>query len=667
MLTSFARLWNRRGERKAQPIRKRTPPTKKKPTTRPTLEALEDRLVPTVAFTPKFGGETYTGSNNGMQNPDVYLIFEGNWSQANENTVIASLQNILNGPYLSGLKQYGSDGHATYAGSWNATTSLSGNPSTTALQAFLQKEIAAHPRNEPGISDTQHAPIYVVLTDPTSSGTGVNNGYNQDGRYKTTINGNDYTVDMHMIWLGTGKYSGETNAQWKDVITHLLSHELVETLSDPTGSANITAPKNLPTSLIPTDSKGNLLTRGQIGDYEPDSTTTKYGYRLNGDWVAAYWSKNDQAFIVPDGNTQTFNLQPIWNSSNIFNGQYNLFVNGDQRGSNYNDTITIDQTSSGGVRVNLNGETATFNPTDPLTNAATIKAINVNTGGGTNQVNVAAVPVGVTLNVNSGSLGQQASNDTVTIGSGGSLAGIAGTVNVANASGKTQLIVEDTNDTSGRSVQVTNNAVKFAGLAQVNYTGASPNASGVMLGVTSLVVDGGSGNNTFTVSSTAVNTPLTLNTGPFASRGTNNVYINGSSSAVSVESYGNDFVSVGNAGSLAGIGGPVNVSNGSGQDTLVIDDSNDSRGRSIDISSNAVKFAAAGSEPAVTINYTPNQKNSNGQMVGIKQLTIWDAKAANQVQVDSVGANTDTIIEADTRDTLTGAAAGKVKFNRYRT
>lgn len=45
MLMSFARFWNRRSERKAQPVRKHATPTKKKPTTRPTLEALEDRMV----------------------------------------------------------------------------------------------------------------------------------------------------------------------------------------------------------------------------------------------------------------------------------------------------------------------------------------------------------------------------------------------------------------------------------------------------------------------------------------------------------------------------------------------------------------------------------------------------------------------------------------------
>jgi hypothetical protein len=183
--------------------------------------------------------------------------------------------------------------------------------------------------------------------------------------------------------------------------------------------------------------------------------------------------------------------------------------------------------------------------------------------------------------------------------------------------------------------------------------------------VTSLVVDGGSGSNIFTVSGTAANTPLTLNTGPFGSSGSNDVYIDGSSSAVSVQSAGNDNVYVGSANhSLASIGGPVNVSNWSGQDRLEIDDSSDSA-RSINITSNAVEFAATGSEPAVTINYSPAQTNSsNGQMVGVNQLEIDDAHAANQIEVDSVGPNTTTSIYGDTQDTLTGPAAGQVQMYR---
>jgi hypothetical protein len=658
MLTSFTRFWNRRGEQKAQPIRKRATPTKKKSPTRPTLEALEDRLVPTIAFTPQLGTPTVTSSSSAnalsLHSPPVVLIFTGNsWSEFNKENVTNVVKDIINSPYLSKLTQYGYQGTATYAALHEdtATPKLDapgGNtPKATTLVTFVNNEIANNPSWVPATSssDAQQQPIYVVVSDPADSNGSY--GYN-------TPDGSS----AHVIYVGTtSNSSGWVNL---DSFTSLFSHELAEsiapyiTVSDP-GKTNGNG--------FNSSGQPNPL---QIGDGEPDNgpTNSYYDFRLgSGELVQAYWSQSDHAFVVPDGTTQTFTLQPIW-SGNSFSGQYNLGVNGDQRGNNYADQITIDQSAfwrqAGGVQVRLNGELSTFDP-------GIIKTINVNTGGGTNQVNVAAVPAGVTLNVTSGSLGQQQSNDTVTIGSNGSVAAIAGNVNVANGSGQTQLVVDDHNDTTGRSVGVTNNAVTFSNMpGKVNYTGASPNSGGVMVGVSSLVVDGGSGSNTFTVSSTAANTPLTLTTGPIGSRSFNHVYIKGSSSAVSVQSTSDDSVSVGNAGSLAGIGGPVNVSNWSGQDTLVIDDSNDSRGRSINITDNAVKFAAAGSEPAVTINYRPAQK-INGQMVGVKQVAIWDAQAANQIEVDSVGPNTLTSIAGDTRDTLTGPAAGKVQFSRYRT
>src|SRR5208337_4685034 len=111
------------------------------------------------------------------------------------------------------------------------------------------------------------------------------------------------------------------------------------------------------------------------------------------------------------------------------------------------------------------------------------------------------------------------------------------------------------------------------------------------VGVNSLEVDGGQGGDTFNVNSTAANTPLTLVTAAPGGSNVNTVNIKGCQSAVTVHSYGNDIVAVGNNGSLAGIGGPVNVSNASGNDKLIIDDSRDTYARSIDISNNAVTFA----------------------------------------------------------------------------
>jgi hypothetical protein len=133
------------------------------------LEALEDRMVPTVVFNPVFGSETVTGSKVGMLSPRVDLVFQGaSWTPANENPYIKAVGNILSGPYLSGLTQYGSDGKAVLSRVWNDANSLASNPSTGALQSFLQSSITKN-NAAPGQNDQRHAPIYVVISDIASS------------------------------------------------------------------------------------------------------------------------------------------------------------------------------------------------------------------------------------------------------------------------------------------------------------------------------------------------------------------------------------------------------------------------------------------------------------------------------------------------------------------
>ena len=147
------------------------------------LEALESRDVPTVVFTPHFGAEGVQGSNVGMQNPPVYFVFSGAYwnttqGQTDESTMLASAKNILGPTYLSGLKQYGSDGKATFAGSWNDSGTVPSQPSAMAMQNFLQDSIGQHGA-APGFSDLRHAPIYVVISDPNSSATPKSSGVHE--------------------------------------------------------------------------------------------------------------------------------------------------------------------------------------------------------------------------------------------------------------------------------------------------------------------------------------------------------------------------------------------------------------------------------------------------------------------------------------------------------
>ena len=283
------------------------------------LESLEERATPTVVFIPYFGLEVVSGSNVGMQSPPVYLIFSGSYwktsqGQQDETTLLNSAQEILSGPYLSGLTQYGSDGKAIFARSWQDNATVPSKPSADALQNFLQTSIALITSATPGPHDAQQcSPIYVVVSDPNSSQQ-YNGGWNALGSYSYSTGGFLSIVtyqDMHMIWLGTSTAGTGVS---KDAFTETLSHELAETISDPDANGiTVTTPPGLPS---------NMINGSQIGDNEPEQANCPhYGYSLNGDVVQPYWSRKDNAFIVPDGTAQQTYRVPNW-IGNTFMGTY---------------------------------------------------------------------------------------------------------------------------------------------------------------------------------------------------------------------------------------------------------------------------------------------------------------------------------------------------------
>src|SRR5262245_3476027 len=96
-------------ERFGRKARRRPASAKQRHNSRLRLEPLEDRTVPTIVFTPKFGPETISGITNlGMQNPNVVYIFSGSYwttaqGQQDETALLNSAKSIMSGPYLSGL------------------------------------------------------------------------------------------------------------------------------------------------------------------------------------------------------------------------------------------------------------------------------------------------------------------------------------------------------------------------------------------------------------------------------------------------------------------------------------------------------------------------------------------------------------------------------------
>src|SRR5439155_571707 len=115
----------------------------------------------------------------------------------------------------------------------------------------------------------------------------------------------------------------------------------------------------------------------------------------------------------------------------------------DQRGSNYNDTITVDLNGEGRPVITFNGQVYSFT-NDPTINQAT--HITINAGGGNNTINIRNTWSGAPVTINGGG------TDTVNIGSGSSVQNILGSLNIENPPSFSTINVDDSNDAGARTV-----------------------------------------------------------------------------------------------------------------------------------------------------------------------------------------------------------------------
>jgi hypothetical protein len=195
------------------------------------------------------------------------------------------------------------------------------------------------------------------------------------------------------------------------------------------------------------------------------------------------------------------------------------------------------------------------------------KSMTLDTGGGVDTVNVQATSAPLTVTTTTGAGGS--GKDVVTFGKSGNLAALQGAVTVSNLRARDQLTIDDSADSTNHP-SVAISASGITGLAAaLNFTAAS---------ISTLTVKGGGGNNTYTISGTPATTSMTLDTGG----GTDTVNVQAASAPLTINTTtgsggkGNDQVTLGNAGSLAGLTAAVTVYNGASRDQLTIDDSADS-------------------------------------------------------------------------------------------
>src|SRR5437870_2976514 len=86
------------------------------------VEALEDRSMPSILFSPQFGGESVTDhGGTKLSSVPVELIFWGSaWgtiASPSPDMIRNALGHVLGGPYFSSLRQYGCDGNISLGAS----------------------------------------------------------------------------------------------------------------------------------------------------------------------------------------------------------------------------------------------------------------------------------------------------------------------------------------------------------------------------------------------------------------------------------------------------------------------------------------------------------------------------------------------------------------------
>jgi hypothetical protein len=579
---------------------------------RPTLESLEDRLVLNVTFNPVLGAESYS-DNGGLKLNDVptYLIFWGKYWQSNQglaNSIRDAAQSILSGPYVQNLTQYGVTGKAYLAGTYYDASDPNPGSFDMSDVADVVDGLQDGGSGLPEYDDLSRIPIYCVVTAP-----GIMSSNSVDASINSLQYDDDFpwtdTDKIPVVWLGGNQAFGlPASASLLDEYTSNFSHEVGEAITSIGGDGIV----------VTQGSKWSGPTDHQIADAE----AMFYRYRLNGYLVQSFWSGQDGAYLVPDGNSQTLKVNGLIDGT--------LTINGDQLG-NPNDSITIDVVSSGpsagGLQVTLNNETFQFDK-------STISSVIINPGSGTNTVNVNGLPAGVNVTVNDAS----GSNDTITVNAGQVNFDPSHYVTINNDGGTDTVNVEAL---AARNAVTVNNT--GSGQAAVNVSPGAGNWGNVQGLVT---VNGNSASTALTIndrndqrgeaySLDAATMLSRVNAGP--------INISGLSSLTLLASAGQNVVNVSPATHNLYWVTTLTVDGGGGA-ALTLDDGANAAATAYTITANSLTRSPVG-RPAATINYA--------HLTGLKLLT---GSAADVVNVEGIPAPT-TVIGGGGAETFNVAPA----------
>jgi hypothetical protein len=225
------------------------------------------------------------------------LVFWGKQWETNPSVpyteIVADVESIVGGPYLEAAAQYGVDR------AWVDRVVLRAsddppNPFTADDAGDLIKGMIDGGKF-PEPDDDFVTPIYFVFLPPQVDGMSLQLPPGQVGFHGQFIYFDvDLPFDVDIANLYVAWVSGSNRA----AISADFSHELVETMTDPRGSS---------WQVEPTDGSD----WNEIGDI------CSSPYLLNGVTVQSYWSRMDNACVVPDGLHTVYQVQWIYRPSHI--------------------------------------------------------------------------------------------------------------------------------------------------------------------------------------------------------------------------------------------------------------------------------------------------------------------------------------------------------------
>jgi hypothetical protein len=269
---------------------------------------------------------------------------------------------------------------------------------------------------------------------------------------------------------------------------------------------------------------------------------------------------------VASQNLDTVNIghdgtvQDIQGDISIFNKSFTA-VNVDDSADAAGHTVTI-----------TNGWVSGLAPANIFYSQVDVNAVTITGSRGGSTYNVLGTPFFATTSlINEGP-------DTVNVGNAGSLAGILGNLSISNPPDFTTVNVDDSADTVGHTVTITNASITGLARGVISYAQNDLRA---------LNITGSKGGSTYNVLSTPFSQALIA---------LQNLFL-----VTSISGRGPDTVNVGNAGSVAGIVGDLLVSNPPDFTTLNVDDSADPAGHTVTVTNAAITGLAPG-----TIRYVQN-------------------------------------------------------------